>query len=226
MADQHHFKKLNEGVQAWNRWRQEHPEISPDLRKADLHEVALSRIDFRRTNLDGANLRGANLRAALFDYASLCQTDLSNAKLRDVSLHRTFFKETILQHTNFHKASLLDTAFLNVDFSEAINLDTVIHDGSSIIGIDTIQRSKGNVPDIFLSGAGVSEPLVTCIRSSGRTPFDYYTCFISYSSRDRRFVKHLYRDLRKEGVLCWYAPESLKAGDKFPACITKASSGS
>lgn len=32
----------------------------------------------------------------------------------------------------------------------------------------------------------------------------------------------LYQDLRKEGMLCWYAPESLMAGEKFPASITEA----
>jgi len=32
----------------------------------------------------------------------------------------------------------------------------------------------------------------------------------------------LYRDLRKAGVLCWFATEDLKAGDKFPAEITEA----
>ena len=43
-----------------------------------------------------------------------------------------------------------------------------------------------------------------------------------YSSHDQRFVENLYRDLRKAGVLCWYAPESLNAGEKFPAEITEA----
>ena len=56
----------------------------------------------------------------------------------------------------------------------------------------------------------------------GNDPFDYYTRFISYSSHDQRFVENLYRDLRKAGVLCWYAPESLNAGEKFPAEITEA----
>ncbi len=92
----------------------------------------------------------------------------------------------------------------------------------STIGIDTIQRSRGKIPDAFLIGAGVSEQLLACIHSSGRAPFDYFTCFISYSSHDKDFVENLYRDLRKAGVLCWFAPESLKAGDKFPTEITEA----
>ncbi len=222
MADQRHLAKLHEGVSAWNQWREEHPEILPDLRKADLHEAVLTGVDFRRTNLDGADLSNARLCSGLLNSASFCQTNLSGARLRHACLHKTFFKETILQHTNFHQASLLDTMFLDVGLSETINLETVFHLGPSTIGIDTIQRSRGNIPDVFLRGAGISEQLFSCFHSLGRAPFDYYTCFISYSSHDQRFVENLYQDLRKEGVLCWYAPESLKAGEKFPASITEA----
>lgn len=227
MADQCHLNKLMEGVTAWNKWRNEHSEILPDLREAKLHGKPLARMDFRHTNLDfadlsNANLSDANLCSASLKSASLYQTNLSGAKLRNALLHKTYLKETILQRTNFHKALLLETAFLNVDLKETINLDTVVHLGPSTIGIDTIQRSRGKIPDAFLIRAGVSEQLLDCIYSLGFAPFDYYTCFISYSSQDKHFVEMLYRDLRKAGVLCWYAPESLNAGDKFPAEITEA----
>jgi hypothetical protein len=222
MADKHHLDKLNEGVSAWNQWREEHPEILPDLRKADLRGAVLSGVDLRRTNLDRADLRNARLCSVLLNSASLYQTNLSEARLRYARLYKTIFKETIFQHTNFHQASLLDTKFLDVDLKETINLETVVHLGPSTIGIDTIQRSRGKIPDVFLRGAGVSEQLFACFHSLGRAPFDYYTCFISYSSYDQHFIEILYQDLRKEGVLCWYAPDSLKAGEKFPAYITEA----
>lgn len=222
MADERHLKKLGEGVNAWNRWRKQHPEILPDLRKADIHGKVLTRIDFHHTNLENANLCNANLSSAFLNDASLFGADLTGAKFRHANLYRTCFKETILQRTNFHEALLLNTLFLNVDLSEALNLETAIHLGPSTIGFDTIQRSKGNIPVVFLRGAGISEHLLACIHSSGRAPFDYVTCFISYSSYDRRFVEKLYQDLRREGVICWYAPESMKAGEKFPASITEA----
>lgn len=221
MSDQRHLKKLNEGVTAWNNWRNERLEILPDLREAPLQGKPLTEIDFRHTNLDSADLSNANLCYASIKSASLCQTNLSGAKLRNAFLHKTCFKETILQRTNFHRASLLDTTFLNVDLKETINLDTVVHLGPSTIGIDTIQRSRGKIPDAFLIGAGVSEQLLDGIHSLGDAPFDYFTCFISYSSHDKHFVEMLYRDLRKAGVLCWFAPEDLKAGDKFLQEITE-----
>jgi hypothetical protein len=222
MPDQQHLAKLRKGVNAWNEWRKEHPEIMPDLRRAELHDTSLCQIDFRHTNLAGANFHNTNLSSANLSSARLWQTDLSEAKLRDANLYRACFKETNLQRTNFHKACLLDTMFLNVNLSEAINLETVIHLGPSTIGIDTIQRSRGRIPDMFLYGAGVSEQFLKCIHASGRDPFDYYTCFISYCSVDKHFVDVLYRDLRKEGVPCWYAPESLRGGEKFPVAITEA----
>lgn len=224
MADQHqrHIDKLKEGVNVWNQWRGKHPDITPDLRNADLQAAMLTGIDFRRTNLDGANLSHAHLDAALLNAASFSQANLSDARLRNCNLYKTYFKETILHRTNMHHASLLDTAFLNVDLSTTVNLANVFHLGPSTISIDTIQGSKGKIPDIFLRGAGVSEQLLTCIRDSGRAPFHYFTCFISYSTKDKHFVEILYQDLRKAGVLCWYAPESLKTGQKFPAYITEA----
>ena len=222
MVDQGHLKKLNEGVVAWNKWRDEHPEILPDLREAKLHGRLLTDIDFRHTNLDDADLSDANLCSSSLKSASLSRTTLRGAKIRNANLYRTNFKETILQHTNFHKVSLLDTAFLNVDLSETINLETAVHLGPSTIGIDTIQRSRGKIPKAFLVGAGVSEQLLDSIHSLGNTPFDYYTCFISYSSQDQHFVEILYRDLRKAGVHCWFASEDLNVGDKFPAEITEA----
>lgn len=222
MANPQHYDKLKEGVKAWNKWRKEHPEIFPDLRDADLHGMLLNGINFRHTNLDGADLRNANLRSALLDHASFYQTDLSSANLRNVVLHKTYFKETILRRTNFHNAYLSDTLFLRVDLSETINLENAFHLGPSTIGMDTIQRSKGRIKDVFLQGAGILEQLVTSINSSGIAPFDYYTCFISHSSENRKFVEILYRDLCKAGVFCWYAPTSLYSGDKFRLHITEA----
>ena len=45
-----HLQILSSGVSAWNRWREEYPEVTPDLTAADL---------------SGRDLRGANLRSAL-----------------------------------------------------------------------------------------------------------------------------------------------------------------
>jgi len=40
MADANHVQKLMEGVAAWNQWRSDNPDVSIDLRKADLRDAA------------------------------------------------------------------------------------------------------------------------------------------------------------------------------------------
>ena len=46
-------------------------------------------------------------------------------------------------------------------------------------------------------------------------PIQFYSCFISYSSKDQGFADRLYADLQNKGVRCWFAPEDLKIGDRF-----------
>ncbi len=53
------------------------------------------------------------------------------------------------------------------------------------------------------------------MRSLVAHPIEYYTCFISYSSRDQEFADRLYTDLQSKGVCCWFAPEDMKIGDKL-----------
>ncbi len=53
-------------------------------------------------------------------------------------------------------------------------------------------------------------------------PIEYYTVFISYSSKNHDFAKRLYADLQSKGVRCWFAPEDLKIGDKIRARIDES----
>jgi serine/threonine protein kinase len=43
----------------------------------------------------------------------------------------------------------------------------------------------------------------------------YYSCFISYSTRDQALAERLYVDLTGAGVSCWYAPHSARGGRKL-----------
>ena len=94
-------------------------------------------------------------------------------------------------------------------------LDTIQHTGPSYIGIDTIYRSERYIPEALLRKAGVPEDFIIYIHSLVAHPIEYYTCFISYSSRDQAFADRLYTDLQSKGVRCWFAPEDMKIGDKF-----------
>jgi hypothetical protein len=91
------------------------------------------------------------------------------------------------------------------------------HRGPSTISIDTIIRSQGKIPESFLRGAGVPDAIIEAIPSliGSLSPVNYYSCFISYSSRDQAFAERLRADLVSKGVSCWFAPEDMGIGDKI-----------
>ena len=70
-------------------------------------------------------------------------------------------------------------------------------------------QSKNSIPDTFLRGIGVPNDLILYIRSL-KNNIHYFSCFISYASKDQIFTKRLHSDLQNNGVRCWFAPENLK----------------
>jgi hypothetical protein len=50
----------------------------------------------------------------------------------------------------------------------------------------------------------------------------FYSCFISYSSKDEDFAERLYDDLQTNGVPCWFAPHDIKGGKKIHDQIDRA----
>ena len=116
------------------------------------------------------------------------------------------------------------TTFANVDLSKASGLDSVQHGGPSTIGIDTLFRSQGKIPEAFLRGCGVPETLIDSLPSImvAMQPIQFYSCFISYSSKNQPFAERLYADLQGKGVRCWYAPEDLKIGEKIRVGIDES----
>jgi hypothetical protein len=94
--------------------------------------------------------------------------------------------------------------------------------GPSTIGIDTIYKSGGNIPEPFLRGCGLPDTFITFARSLVNSAIDYYSAFISYSSKNHDFAERIYADLQSKGVRCWFAPEDIKIGDRFRQSIDEA----
>jgi hypothetical protein len=176
-----------------------------DLREVRLSNADLSRADLSRADLNKANLNGANLNGA----------NLNGANLRDADLSRAILRAANLSETNFDSANIGWTVFGDTDLSVVEGLESVTHRGPSTIGIDTIYRSGGKIPELFLRGAGVPDEFITYMASLVGKPIDFYSCFISYSSKDEAFAKRLHSALQSEGVRCWFAPEDLKIGSKI-----------
>lgn len=117
-------------------------------------------------------------------------------------------------------ATLLGDAYLD----DVKGLESVEHLGPSTVGIDTIYRSKGEIPEVFLRGAGVPEPFIVQMKAlvGAMEPIQFYSCFISYSSKDGEFAERLHADLRNKDVRCWFAPEDMKIGDRIRPRIDEA----
>lgn len=219
MKNPNHLAILKQGVKAWNKWRTEN-DVSPQLSFTDLSGLNLEYANLNDAYIGIADLSGVNLKHAYLSNADLRGADLSNADLRNANLSGANFIGTNLYGTKLIGADL-SGAFMGytnigrVDLSGVDNLESVDHYGPSSIGIDTIYNSHGNIPDKFLRGCGVPEDFITYMRSLTVKPIEFYSCFISYSSKDEEFLLRLYADLQNAGVRCWYAAEDLKIGDKF-----------
>jgi len=144
MANQEHLKILAKGVDAWNRWRKNNPDLLPDLRLAYLNDVILPGADFSNTDFSGADLSRANASAAIFSEAKLHEADfrranltganltnadltdcymwgvnLAGANLTDVDLSGSILLQAELQGANLTGATLAETELLEANFSNA-----------------------------------------------------------------------------------------------------------
>jgi len=220
MADDKHLEILQRGTGEWNRWRTENPAVIPNLAGANLSEANLSYAnlggaDVREADLSSANLTGANLHRTHLSMVSLHGACLYEADLREADLRGAYIILADLRQADLTKARMDATVVADVYLSDAKGLETVRHEGPSTIGIDTIYSSHGQIPEVFLRGAGVPETFIAYARSLVISPIEFYSCFISYSGRDDEFAQRLYADLQSKGVRCWFAPENLKIGDRF-----------
>ncbi len=232
MADETLLKILKKGPESWNKWRKQNRVISPDFRDADLSGANLTLANLVRANLEGANLEaadltqadlaGANLAGADLILAKLTLANLEGADLEGASLSAATFAVAVVHEARFAKAELLGTVFANVDLSRCKGLEAVVHHAPSTIGIDTIYRSGGNIPESFMRGCGVPDDFITYAKSLVGKAIEYYSCFISYSTLDQEFAARLYADLQVEHVRCWFAPHDLQGGRKTHEQIDEA----
>jgi len=111
-----------------------------------------------------------------------------------------------------------------VDLSEVLGLHDVRHFGPSSVGVDTLYKSGGKIPIEFLRGCGVPEDFITFIPSHFglQQAIQFYSCFISYSSKDEEFARRLYSRMRDEHLRVWFAPEDAKGGEKLHEQLERA----
>ena len=247
MANPEHLAILKQGVEEWNQWRQAYPAVDVELSQANLIErnlqgANLKAADLSRADLSGANLRdadlsftrliaanlaradatGTNLVRTNTIFGNITQTKLSRAILRGADLRWARLTSAELQDADLSQAIAGATLFSDLDLSRAQNLHTVQHFSPSTIGIDTIYKSQGRVAERFLRGCGVPDEFIAYIGSMVGRPIEFYSCFISYSTKDQDFADRLYADLQNKGVRCWFAPHDIKGGEKVHEQLDEA----
>ena len=215
--------------------------IDADLEGAKLNDANLSNSDLNNANLDHANLTNADLhcadlsravliradlRGADLSHATLRDADLYDADLRDADLSRAIlnfavFEKTILDNATFFSNPCGNTKFANLDLTACTGLETLRHVGPSSLGIDTLVRSGGKIPEAFMRGCGVPDSIIQYQKSFVNSPFEFYSCFISYSHEDKEFAKRLHDDLQGRGIRCWLDDHQLLPGDKVQDQIDK-----
>ena len=152
MANEQHLKQLNEAIEKhdisiWNRWRQENPDVRPDLSGSDLRRVDLKHAAFNGVLLKDANLRGtdlsnadlhgsdlnkANLIRVHFSAANLAEADFSEADLSEANLSGANLNEA-----NFSHSLILGALFLGADLNRA-NLENDVKS----LSLSQIKKAK------------------------------------------------------------------------------------
>ncbi len=143
MANQEHLDILKQGVEAWNKWREEHPDVKPDLIGADLRKAALQgaylrAVDFRNANLMEANLSGADLSDADLCVTDLTHADLSNASLLGARLLKTILTDAILTNCSIYGISAWD---VQLEGAQQHNL-VITPSGEPTITVDNLKVAQ------------------------------------------------------------------------------------
>jgi uncharacterized protein YjbI with pentapeptide repeats len=163
MAKGKHLKILKQGVEVWNRWREENPDVRPELRLAELREA-----DLTGTNLSGAKLRGVDLREAdlsgvKLSWAKLRGADLRGADLGEAHLRRAHLRRAHLRGAKLGGRKLIGAGLRGTNLSEAnlseADLSGADLSGANLSGADVLgaDLSGADLRGAKLRGADLSE---------------------------------------------------------------------
>lgn len=165
MADSNHVSKVEEGAAAWNRWREEEPDVMPDLGWANLNGL----------NLDGAVFVKSSLKLAFCKGCSLAGADFSGANLRGVNLEGCDLRGAVFRNTNLEGAHMVGADLSGADFAGA-NLKLANFDGAVLRDADLSGARKLRAPQLFhlkdIENLKVSDQILEKVKSQSPHLFE------------------------------------------------------
>lgn len=160
MPNPEHLSMLEQGVTAWNAWRERQPDVCPDLAKADLvgrklqgiklcfanvEEADLSQSDLTNSDLRSAKLMGANLCAATLSGTDATEANFSGAQLLyarlvGANLTHADFGDAKVWSADLTKANLFNACLKGIDLVNShlreANLALADLEGANLKGAD------------------------------------------------------------------------------------------
>ena len=128
---------LEQGAEAWNRWRADNPDTGADFMELDLTKRDFRGYDFHGTSFLRVLLSDCDLRGADCYGATFAESRLINVDRRETRLKAAGFFDTMLWHANLAGLDLTLTNFSDTDCWGAD------FSGADLSGA-TMQRAKLN----------------------------------------------------------------------------------
>jgi len=162
MANKEHLEVLIQGTDVWNAWREQHPELQPDLSEppAIRRNFTITTI---RADLSGANLSFANLSRAILEEVDLSDADLSGANLSGANLFKADLSGADLSGADLSGADLSGANLSGADLSEAILI------GANLSRVDL---SSANLSGATLLGTNLTKATLTECHIYGISAWD------------------------------------------------------
>ncbi|NIP30954.1 MAG: hypothetical protein GTN99_06435 [Candidatus Dadabacteria bacterium] len=116
MSNENHLELLKMGVEQWNEWREQNPEVIPDFSWANLPGMDFKNYNFENANLklafckncdfSGANLKNSNLYGANLEHANCTGSDFQGANLEGALFKDAVLVDANLSQCNFRLANM------------------------------------------------------------------------------------------------------------------------
>ena len=159
MSNSKQLEIIKQGVDVWNKWREENLNEG-----VNLEGVNLSKANLIIAYIDGVNFRNANLSSANLSEAVLIEVNLSEANLRGANLIKAYIDGVNFRNANLSSANLSDANIIEADLRDA-NFSKANLNGVDFSEADLSETDlRGvNLRGANLSGADLNEANLSLI---------------------------------------------------------------